>query len=139
MLRLLPILAIACASPAAAYTLDCKDPAGDLNYFEIVETFDEATGAYVLVSTRLKIMDELGYTSATDPNNDGDITFVNVTQDPSTLDFDLHLLNVEKGYDVIVASVRLNRTYEGSQEGIGGTLHVGAGGAFGVACTKLEG
>lgn len=137
MLRLLPILAIAFATPAAAYTLDCKDPAGDLNFFEIVQTYSDAAG-YALVSTRLKIMDEIGYTSAKDPVNGGDITFVNVEQDTSTLDFDLHLLNIEQGYDTIVASVRLNRTYEGSQEGIGGTLHVGGGGAFGVACTKVE-
>lgn len=138
MLRILPILLIVCATPAAAYTLDCKDPAGDLNYFEIVETFDDATGTYALVSTRLKIMDEIGYTSAQDPVNGGDISFLNVTQDTSTLDFDLHLLNPEEGYDVIVASVRLNRTQHGSQEGIGGTLNVGGGGAFGVACTKRE-
>lgn len=138
MLRLLPILLIASATPAAAYTLDCKDPAGDLNFFEIVETYDEPSAAYALLSTRLKIMDEIGYTSAKDPLNGGDITFVNVEQDTETLNFDLRLLNAEQGYDVIVASVRLNRTYEGSQVGIGGTLHVGGGGAFGVACTKGE-
>lgn len=139
MFRLLPILLVACATPAAAYTLDCKDPAGDLTYFEIVETFDGATGAYALVSTRLQIMEEMTYTSADDPVNGGDISFVNVVQDPSTLDFDLHLLNPEEGYDVIVASVRLNRTQHGAQEGIGGTLNVGGGGAFGVACSKREG
>ena len=48
----------------------------------------------------------------------------------------MHLLNVEKGYDTIVGSVRLYRAYEGSQIGIGGTLHAGGGGAFGVACTE---
>ncbi len=135
MLRLLPILVIAFATPAAAYTLDCSDPAGDLNYFEIVETHDEATGDYALVSARFKIMDELGYTSAHDPSNDGDVSFVNVDQDTDRLVFDMHLLNADKGYDTIVASVRLDRVYEGSQTGIGGVLHVPAGGAFGVACT----
>lgn len=138
MLRLLPILAIACATPAAAHTLDCKDPAGHLTYFEIVETYDEATGAFALVSTRLKIMDEIGYTSAKDPVNGGDISFVNVEHDFGTINFDLHLLNVEEGYDTIVASVRLNRTEHGSEVGIGGTLNVGGGGAFGVACTIVE-
>jgi hypothetical protein len=136
MLRLLPILAIAMATPTAAATLDCMDPAGDLNYLEIVETYDEATGVYGLVSARFKIMDELGYTSAKDPSNDGDVTFVNVKQDTENLNFDMHLLNVEKGYDTIVGSVRLYRAYEGSQIGIGGTLHAGGGGAFGVACTE---
>ena len=104
-----------------------------------VETFDDATGQYALVSTRLQIMEEMTYTSAQDPVNGGDISFVNVTQDTSTLDFDLHLLNQKEGYDVIVASVRLKRTQHGAQEGVGGTLNVGGGGAFGVACTKVEG
>ena len=138
MFRLLPVLAMVFATPVAAYTLDCKDPAGDLTYLEIVETYDEATGLYGLASARFKIMDELGYMSANDPSNDGDVTFVDVEQDISHLSFDMHLRNAEKGYDTIVGSVRLYRAYEGSQLGVGGTLHVSGGGAFGVTCTTAD-
>jgi len=135
MLRLLPIAAFMLATPAAAATFDCVDPNADIT-LEIVETYDEATGAFGLVSAKFQIMDELGYTSAKDPSNDGDVTFVNVTADWETLDFDMHLRNAEKGYDTVVGSVRLSRAQEGSQHAVGGTLHAGGGGAFAVSCTE---
>lgn len=137
MLRFFPIFAVALATPAAAHTLDCIDPNSEVK-LQIVESYDEATGEFGLVSARFKIADELGYTSEKDPGNDGDVTFINVAQDWDRLDFDMHLLNVEKGYDTIVGSIRMSRAQEGSIEAIGGTLHVGGGGAWAMACTKTE-
>jgi hypothetical protein len=137
MLRFLPLVTIALATPAAAHTLDCVDPKSEVT-LQIVESYDEATGAFGLVSAKFKIMDELGYTSADDPSNDGDVTFMNVVEDWQTLDFDMHLLNPDKGYDTTVASIRMSRAQEGSEEAIGGTLHVGGGGAWAMACSKTE-
>lgn len=133
MLRLFCVLPIILGTPAAAATLDCVDPKAEVT-LKIVESYNEATGEFGLVAASFQVMDELSYTSADDPGNDGDVTFVNVAQDFSTLSFDLHLRNVEKGYDTTVGSVRLTRAQEGSQEAIGGTLHVSGGGAWAVSC-----
>ena len=73
-----------------------------------------------------------------DTINRDDVTLVDVTQDWETLSFDMHLLNTAKGYDTVVGSIRMSRAQEGSMEAIGGTLHVGGGGAWAVACTKTE-
>jgi hypothetical protein len=137
MLKTLCILAFVLSTPAAAATLDCIDPKAEVT-LQIVESYDEATGVFGLVSAKFQIVDDLGYTSADDPSNDGDVTFIKVTQDFSTLSFDMHLLNADKGYDTIVGSVRLSRAQEGSQEAIGGTLHVSGGGAWAVACAPAE-
>lgn len=134
MLRIFPILTLVLATPAAAATLDCVDPKAEIT-LQIVETYDEATGNFGLVSAKFNIMDELGYTSEKDPGNDGDVTLVNVSQDWETLAFDMHLLNAAMGYDAIVGSIRLSRAAEGAQSAIGGTLHVAGGGAWAVACT----
>lgn len=137
MLRLLPIIAVVLASPAAAHTQDCVDPKSEVT-LQIVESYDEATGVFGLVSAGFKIVDDLGYTSAKDPSNDGDVTLVDVIQDWETLSFDMHLLNTAKGYDTVVGSIRMSRAQEGSMEAIGGTLHVGGGGAWAMTCSKAE-
>ncbi|HEY9010620.1 MAG TPA: hypothetical protein VIN06_06350 [Devosia sp.] len=133
MLRLLAIITIALTTPVAAHTIDCVDPNSEVT-LQIVESYDETTGEFGLVSAKFQIVDDLGYTSADDPSNDGEITLINSVQDWENLAFDMHLRNVEKGYDSIVGSIRMSRAQEGSIEAIGGTLHVSGGGAWAVTC-----
>ena len=134
MLRFLPILAIAVATPAAADTLTCVDPAAEIT-LEIVESYDADHGTFGVVSSRFQITDDMGYATGNEPNNDGDITLINVVTNFDTLAYDFHLLNAEKGYDTIVGSVRLTRAQEGVLYAVGGTIHVGGGGAWAVACS----
>lgn len=137
MLKFLPVLAFLVSTPAAASTFHCVDPDGEVT-LDFVENYDPGTGIHDLVSAKFQIVDDIGYTTAKDPNNDGDVTLINVDISGEVASFDMHLLNTEQGYDTIVGSIRLTRASEGSESATGGTIHIAGGGAWAIACTEAK-